>query len=41
MALSVTETKSYWDEGFLFPKSVISEDEVANYLAEEFHVLFA
>ena len=34
MTLSVIETKSYWDDGLLFPKRVISEIEAANYLAE-------
>ena len=34
MTLSAIETKSYWDEGLLFPKRVISEGEAANYLSE-------
>ena len=34
MTLSVIETKSYWDNGLLFPKRVISDSEAANYLAE-------
>ena len=34
MTLSVVETKTYWDEGLLFPKRVISEDEAASCLAE-------
>ena len=34
MTLSFTETKSSWDAGLLFPKSVIREGEAANYLLE-------
>jgi len=34
MTLSFAETKSYWDEGLLFPKRVISEGEAARYLSD-------
>jgi hypothetical protein len=34
MTLSVIETKTYWDEGYLFPKRVISERKAGDCLAE-------
>jgi hypothetical protein len=34
MTLTTSETKSFWDEGLLFPKRVINEEEATNYLME-------